>query len=377
MPKTLRVAGVMSGTSLDGVDVALVDITWPANKKPKLEVLATSTTPYSKKLRTRLLAVSNQTCHTRDLANLHYELPELYAQAVEATCLVANISLDSVHLVGCHGQTVYHDGGVATLQLGEPAVLAARLGVDTVANFRAADIAAGGQGAPLVPFFDWLLLTHPKKNRVTLNIGGISNLHALPANAKPEDVLAFDSGPGNMLIDQLAAIASKGKVTYDKNAKLAAKGTPDEKLLNRMLNDPWLLAPPPKSAGREQYGEDFVKKMLATKLPIHDLLATATMFTAATIVVGVQHHLMPRFPVQEVIASGGGVHNPLLMRYLKDLLGPIDLVTSESVGIPADHKEAIAFAVLAAAHALGIHANLPSATGAQRPVLLGQFSPAS
>ncbi len=190
-------------------------------------------------------------------------------------------------------------------------------------------------------------------------------------------MLAFDSGPGNLLIDQLAAIATKGRLSCDKDAKLASRGTPNEKLLNRMLNDPWLLAPPPKSAGREQYGDAFVKKMLATKLPIHDLLATATMFTAATIVVGIQHHLMPRFPVEQIVVSGGGIHNPLLMKYLKELLGPIELLTADEIGIPADHKEAIAFAVLAAAHGLGICANLPAATGAQRPVILGQFSPAS
>jgi anhydro-N-acetylmuramic acid kinase len=365
----------MSGTSLDGIDVAIADITWSSHKngqlkRPQIEVLATSTSPYSKKLRTRILAVSNTTCHTRDLARLHYELPELYAQAVEATCLVANIPLASLHLIGCHGQTVFHEGGTATLQLGEPAILAARLGTETIANFRAADIAAGGQGAPLVPYFDWLLLTHAKRNRVALNIGGIANLHALPAAGQATDVIAFDSGPGNMVLDQLAP-------PYDKNARRASKGTPNQRLLNQLLRDPYYLAPPPKSCGREQFGQAFIAKLRKTNLSTEDLLATATLFTAATIVIGLQHHISPRMEVQEVIASGGGVHNPLLMRFLQELLGPVALTTTDALGIPADHKEAIAFAVLAAAHKLGIPASLPAATGAQRAVILGQTSPAS
>ncbi|MDX2266837.1 MAG: anhydro-N-acetylmuramic acid kinase [Bryobacter sp.] len=369
MPQPLRVAGIMSGTSLDGIDVAIADITWPKGKKPKIELLATSTSPYSKKLRSRLLAVSNTDCHTRDVARLHYELPELYAQAVEATCLVANLPLDSLHLVGCHGQTVYHEGATATLQLGEPSILAARLGTNVVANFRAADIAAGGQGAPLVPFFDWLLLTHPKRHRVALNLGGIANLHLLPANASAGQVLAFDSGPGNMVLDQLAP-------PFDKNARRASRGTPNQKLLNQLLRDPYYLAPPPKSCGREQFGEAFLAKLRKSNLSTEDLLATATLFTAATVVIGIQHHIVPRNPVDEVIASGGGIHNPLLMRFLQELLGPIPLLTTESLGIPTDHKEALAFALLAAAHHYGIPANLPASTGAQRPVLLGQLAPA-
>lgn len=374
MAKKMRVAGIMSGTSLDGIDVAIVELEWPKGKRPVLETIACSTTTYPKKLRERILAVSNANCHSSEIARLHYELPEHYAGAVLSTCEQAEIDPQSLDLVGCHGQTIYHEGPRCTLQIGEAAVLAERLGVETIANFRAADIAAGGQGAPLVPFFDWLMLTHPKANRVALNLGGIANLHGLPAKGKAEEVVAFDSGPGNMVMDQLAAIATKGKLTHDKNAKLASKGTPNEKLLNQLLKDRWFLAPPPKSAGREQYGEAFVKKLLASKLKMEDLLATATMFTAATIVIGISHHLIPRFAVDEVIAAGGGVHNPLLMRYLKELLGPIRLLTTDELGIPADAKEAIAFAVLAAAHKLGYASNLPSATGAARAVSLGQVS---
>jgi anhydro-N-acetylmuramic acid kinase len=376
MAKKLRVAGIMSGTSLDGIDVAIIDLEWAKGKRPVLETIACSTTPYSKKLRERILAVSNAQCHTGEIARLHYELPEHYAGAVQSTCEQASIDLKSLHLVGCHGQTVYHEGQRCSLQLGEPAVIAERLRVETVANFRAADIAAGGHGAPLVPFFDWLMLTHPKANRVALNLGGIANLHGLPAKAKAEDVVAFDSGPGNMVMDQLAAIATEGKQNSDKNARLASKGTPSEKLLNELLKDRWILVPPPKSAGREQYGAAFVKKLQASKLKPEDLLATATMFTAATIVIAISHHLIPRFPVDEVIASGGGVHNPLLMRYLKELLGPIRLLTSDDFGIPADAKEAIAFAVLAAAHKLGYPSNLPAATGARHAVVLGQAAAA-
>ncbi len=376
MAKSLRVAGIMSGTSLDGIDVAIVDIAWPKNKRPQLETIACSTTTYPKRLRERLLAVSNAECQTSEIARLHYELPVHYAGAVLSTCEQAEVDPKTLDLVGCHGQTVYHEGARATLQLGEAAILAERLGVETISNFRAADIAAGGQGAPLVPFFDWLMLTHPKKNRVALNLGGIANVHGLPAGGAAEDVVAFDSGPGNMVIDQLVSLATGGKQRADKNARLASKGLANEKLLNQLLKDKWYLEPPPKSAGREQYGEAFVKKILAAKLTTEDALATATLFTAATVVIAISHHIVPRFPAEEVIASGGGVHNPLLMRYLKEMLGPVKLLSSDEVGIPADGKEAIAFAVLAAAHKLGVPANLPSATGASRAVVLGQSTPA-
>ena len=358
----MRVAGIMSGTSLDGIDVAIVDIDWP-----HLKLVAFASTPYSNKLRERILAVSNANCHTRDIARLHYELGELYAEAVRAT------KVKKIDLVGCHGQTIYHEGQRCTLQIGEGAVIAERLGIETITNFRARDIAAGGHGAPLVPFFDWMALTHPKINRVAINIGGIANVHALPKKAKAKDVFAFDTGPGNMIIDQLATIATKGKSSYDKNGKLGRKGKLNRPLLDELTNQKYFKAKPPKSAGREQYGAALIDKLIATGLPIEDLIATATAFTAVTIAEGIERFIAPKFRVDECLVSGGGVHNPLLMAELQGLLPDSYVHSIDDIGIPADAKEAMAFAYLAAATKLGKPSNLPSSTGARKPVLLGEL----
>lgn len=360
----MRVAGIMSGTSLDGIDVAVVDITWPTLKLVKF-----TTTPYAKALRKRILAVSNTDCHTRDIARLHYELGELYAAAVLAT------GVKGIDLIGCHGQTIYHEGPRCTLQIGEPAIIAERTGIETIANFRARDIAAGGQGAPLVPFFDWMVLTNDQVNRVAINIGGIANVHALPRKAKATDIFAFDTGPGNMVIDQLATIATNGKLAYDRDGKLGRKGSLNRPLLDKLLKDKYFKAPPPKSAGREQYGEAFIRNLIATGLPIVDLIATATAFTAMTIAQGIERFITPRFRVEECLVSGGGVHNPLLMAELQAMLPQSYVHPLDDIGIPSDAKEAMAFAWLAAATKLGKTSNLPSATGARRNVILGSVTP--
>lgn len=361
----MRVAGIMSGTSLDGIDVAIVDIRWP-----KVELVHFHSVPYAKALRQRILAVSNRDCHTRDIARLHYELAEHYAAAVLAT------GIDGIELIGCHGQTIYHEGPRCTLQIGEGAVIAERTGLETITNFRARDVAAGGHGAPLVPFFDWMLLTHKQVNRVAINIGGIANIHVLPKGAKAMDVFAFDTGPGNMVIDQLAAIATKGKQSYDKDAKLGRKGTLNRPLLTRLLKDTYYKKPAPKSAGREQYGTEFIEKLVATGLPIEDLIATATALTATTIAEAIDRFVTPKLQVDECIVSGGGVHNPLLMAELQGLLQQSYVHPIDDIGIPADAKEAIAFAYLAAATKLRKTSNLPGATGAKRDVILGEIHPA-
>jgi anhydro-N-acetylmuramic acid kinase len=367
----LRVAGVMSGTSLDGIDVALVDLDWGRATRPALTFLGALTLPYSKRIRERILGVSNRECHTRELARLHWDLGALYANAIEAACAAARVDPASLHLVGCHGQTIYHEGGRATLQIGEAAVIAERLHVETISNFRAADVAAGGQGAPLVPWFDWLMLTDKKKNRAAVNIGGIGNVHALPANGSAESVFGFDSGPGNMVIDQLVEIATAGKQRYDKDARLARKGHLQADLLDRLLKAPFYRQPPPKSVGREQYGPAFIARLQASGHSIEDLLATATAFTAATISLAIGRFVEPHFAVDECLVSGGGVHNPLLMAYLAAFLPTVQVKSLGEAGIDPDAKEAIAFAVFAAARKLGKPANLPSVTGARRPAMLG------
>ena len=361
----MRVAGIMSGTSLDGIDVAIVDVAWPS-----FELVAFASTPYSAALRKRILAVSNADCHTREIARLHYELGELYAAAVAA------LGVKKIELVGCHGQTIYHEGPRCTFQIGEGAVIAERLGIETITNFRARDVAAGGQGAPLVPFFDWVALTNDQVNRVAINIGGIANVHALPKKAKSTDVFAFDTGPGNMVIDQLAVIATGGRQSYDKDGKLGQKGKLNRALLKRLTADKYFLKAPPKSAGREQYGKALIAKMMKTGLPIEDLIATATAFTAVTIAEGIERFVAPKFKVDECLLSGGGVHNPVLMAELQGLMPGSYVHSISDVGIPADAKEAMAFAYLAAATKLGKPSNLPSATGAKRAVVLGEIHPA-
>jgi len=358
----MRIAGVMSGTSLDGIDVAIVDITGN-----KIQTVAHSTTPYPAATRKRILTASR----VADISRLNFELGELYAKAVSAACRRRKIPLESLNLIGCHGQTIYHEGGVNTFQIGESSVIAERLGIPVVSDFRTRDIAAGGQGAPLVPFADFLLFASTKWNRVALNIGGIANITILPRAAKASEVIAFDTGPGNMVIDQLVAHLKFGKQRFDRNGAIAARGHINRPLLNSLLRGSYYKAKPPKTAGREQYGSGFVERLLAANLPPEDLIATATALTAATIAAGVI-----RFApgTQEVIAAGGGTHNRQLMAQIAAFLPQCRITTTAEFGIDPDAKEAIAFAILA--HRTWKHqtGNLPSATGARRAVILGKIA---
>ncbi len=350
----------MSGTSLDGIDVAVVEM-------PGVKILRFYSVPYPKRIRERLLAISNATAHTAEISRLHFELGELYARSLKHA--------GAIDLIGCHGQTIYHEGGRNTLQLGEAAVIAERTGVPVVANFRARDIAAGGQGAPLVPYADYMLFRHPRRTRVALNIGGIANITVIPAGAKPGQVIAFDTGPGNMVMDALAQAATGGRLRFDRGGRIAARGKLDRKLLDELLRDPYYRRRHPKSAGREQYGQEFVARLLGSGKPVEDLLATATALTAVTIALGINRTLPAPAAKVDLIASGGGVHNAQLMAQLAALLPGVTVATSRDFGIDPDAKEAIAFALLAYATWGGRPSNVPSATGARRSVLLGSVTP--
>ncbi len=349
----MRVAGLISGTSADGIDVAVVDI------NDRIQVVATKTISYPPEVREAILSVPD----VPTVSRLNFLLGELFAEAV-AQC---GVPLDTIHLIGSHGQTIFHEGEpidylgrkiASTLQIGEPSVIAARTGIETIADFRPADIAAGGKGAPLVPFLDYQLFRHPEMARIALNIGGIANITVIPANAKPEDVLAFDTGPGNMLIDALVP-------PFDRDGERARAGRVNAPLLERLLADPYYQRQPPKSCGREQYGADFVR---STSIDV----TTATELTAQTIA-----HAITRYPAtHEVIVSGGGAHNRYLMERLRALIKP-RVTTSAEFGINADTKEAILFAVLAYQTHQRRAGNLPSATGARKPVILGKISPHS
>lgn len=378
----MRVAGLMSGTSLDGIDVAIVEITGRGWSK-RVRTLAFRTVPYPERVRQAILSVSNAPAHTGKISRLNFLLGELYAEALIGTARRARIRLDSIELIGSHGQTIFHEGApvsflgrkiASTLQIGEAAVLAERTGIPVVADFRPRDIAAGGRGAPLVPYVDYLLFRHPRRGRVLLNIGGIANITAIPPGARPDQVVAFDTGPGNMVVDALARHYTKGRWKFDRDGRLATRGRVNRDLLDRLLRHPYFRQRPPKSAGREQYGREFVEELLATGLPVLDLIATATAFTAAAVALGIERFVRPRMPVDELIVSGGGVHNPRIMAQLAAFLPGVRVASSADYGIHPDAKEAIAFAVLAGETWGRRPANLPSATGARRPVVLGKIT---
>lgn len=356
----MRVAGIMSGTSLDGIDVAIVDISGK-----RIETVAHSTVAYSTALRQRILKASTPA----EISRLNFELGELYAKAVVAVCKRAGVPLASIELVGSHGQTIHHEGGGPTpntLQIGEASVIAERLGVPVVSDFRTRDIAAGGQGAPLVPFVDILLFSGAKLKRVALNIGGIANITVIPSG------VAFDTGPGNMVIDQLTERITGGKRRFDRDGAIAAKGHIDRPLLNSLLADPYYQAKPPKTAGREQYGSPFVERLISTGLRLEDLIATATALTAATIAAGVTQFAPG---TSELVASGGGTHNRRLMAQIAAFLPDCRITTTAEFGIHPDAKEAIAFAILAHRTWRRRPGNLPRATGARKSVILGKISP--
>jgi anhydro-N-acetylmuramic acid kinase len=355
----------MSGTSLDGIDVAVVEI-----RGRRVKTVGFQSTPYPAEVREAILAVSNATTTTAAISRLNYRLAELYARAVGR----AIGRYGPVELIGCHGQTVYHEGARNTLQLGEAAVLAERTGLPVVSNFRARDIAAGGQGAPLVPFADYLLFRDRRRTRIALNIGGIANITAIPPGAPPDNVVAFDTGPGNMVIDALAREYSRGRLTCDLGGKIAASARLNKPLLEDLARDPYYRRSPPKSAGREQFGAEFVERLKRSGRPLEELIATATVLTAVTVAMGVRQVLAAGTPA-DLIVSGGGVHNPQIMAHLASLLPEVTIASSADYGIDPDAKEAIAFALLAHETWRGRPSNLPSATGARRAVVLGTITP--
>ena len=379
----MRVAGIMSGTSLDGIDVAIIDISG-SGYKAKINVLTSHSIPYPRKVREALLGISNANTHTSDISRLNFLLGELYAEAVEETAERGDIPLGSIKLIGCHGQTIYHEGQNApylgkkvasTLQIGESSVISERTGISVISNFRERDMAAGGKGAPLVPYLDYLLLRSRGRGRVAVNIGGIANLTAIPPNSSTDKLIAFDTGPGNMVIDQLVSRITLGRQTFDRDGAIAASGNADPKLLNKLLRDKYLRAKPPKTAGREQYGAEFVTKLLDTELSTEDLIATATALTAESVALGIRNFVMPEMRIDEIFVSGGGVHNPTLMGLLRKAMDPIPVLETSEAGLDVDAKEAVAFAVLAYETAHQRPSNVPPATGARRSVVLGKITP--
>ena len=403
------VAGVMSGTSADGIDVALVRLenspskahrrTRPDRRRENpahtsFELLGHAAFPYPASVRDSVLKSMNAQCTSvADLARLNFLLAELFADAVVTAQKKLRLKAD---LVGCHGQTIYHQGEAApflgrklavTWQIGEGAVLAVRLGVPVVSDFRPADMAAGGKGAPLVPYLDYLLYRDNGIGRIALNIGGIANVTAIPASATPDDVIAFDTGPGNMVID---AMTQKlfGR-PYDRNGRIAAAGRVLDGPVSHFLRLSFFRREPPKTAGREEFGREFAERFWqeatttsrearghAPRVEKADVIRTATVLTARSICDAVRRYVLPRGSFSELIASGGGAKNPTLMASLANEAGPLGLRlhSADEFGIPSDAKEAVAFAVLAFETWNRRPSNVPSATGARQPAVLGKVS---
>ncbi len=370
-----RIVGLISGTSADGIDTALVELDG-AGETTRVRLLEFATRPYPTPLRARVLGAKDAVA--AELVELHYEVGEEFARAALAVIEPARRRGLAVHLIGSHGQTARHhprgeapDGHAATLQIGEPAVLAERTGLPVVADFRPRDVAAGGEGAPLVPLVNWLLFRAPGRTRGCLNIGGIANVTVL--GDRLEEVQAFDLGPGNMPLDALVTAWTDGAETFDRDGRRAAAGRVDADLVKELLAHPFFAAPPPKSTGREAFGVEFVRPLLGRFAGREaDLLRSLTRFVAESIADGIRRH--GRRPVDEVVVSGGGASNGLLMADLRERLAPVGVRSLAELGLDPDAKEAVAFAVLANETLFGRPGNVPGATGARGPRVLGKIT---
>lgn len=378
--------GLMSGTSADGIDAALVELDLSARSR-RCELRAFVSQPYPEKVRRDVFRLFDQEASSTPLlCRTNYVLGELFAKAALAVAAEGGIAIDAVDFIASHGQTVWHQPepqsveGIrtrSTLQIAEPAVIAERTGCTVVANFRARDMAAGGQGAPLVPYGDFLLLTDADRPRIAQNIGGIANLTYLPPAATPEQVIAFDTGPGNAIIDVAINVQTQGHWQYDRDGVRAASGEAamNHYLLEMLLKHEYLELPPPKSTGRELFGARWAEGLLYRRGRDDAMIAVFTRFVVESIADAYERWLPPLTPETEIILSGGGARNPTLVRWFKERVKPAVVRLSDELGLPSDAKEAMLFAVLGAETLRGRPGNLPSATGASRPVVLGQIIP--
>ncbi|MXX50343.1 MAG: anhydro-N-acetylmuramic acid kinase [Chloroflexi bacterium] len=377
------IAGLMSGTSADGIDIAICSIRGQPGSL-SAELISGATYPYARDMRERILLCCDPSQSSAPaITNLHVELAEVFAQCLLRQLEVAGMAAASVDLIASHGQTIWHHvlptGGVsASLQIGEAAVIAQRTGITTLSNFRARDIALGGQGAPLTSYVDWLLLRHPSRWRAIQNIGGMGNVTFLPPLSDDDsEPIAFDTGPGNALLDMAVAQLTAGAQTYDRDGKLAEQGRLNEEWLDELLAHPYYQRAYPKTTGRETFGSaaarEIVAAALARGLDSADIIATLTALTASNIADAYQRFAPA--PIAEVILGGGGRRNPVMVGMLRQLLQPATILTHEDIGMDSDFKEALVFAVLAHETWHGRTATLPALTGTKQASLLGQITP--
>ena len=378
----MYIAGVMSGTSLVGIDVALVRIEG-SGVDSKVKLIHFTTVPFCNDIKSEIQqALSIENSNVQLICSLNFKLGLCFANAVKEVCKEANFSLEQLDLIGSHGQTIYHqpkpEGNMiaSTLQIGEPAVIAYDTNTTVISNFRTMDMAAGGQGAPLVPYSEVILYRDPSKNRLLQNIGGIGNVTVIPSQKSDQNVIAFDTGPGNMIIDEVCQRLFQ--LPYDQNGEIAEQGEVVDEILTYCMNHPFLKMNPPKSTGREQFGEEFVSQLLKRyeKYSKENILTTVTMFTASSIVYHYKEFILPYYEIAEVILGGGGSYNDTLVemiRYgLKD--EKCTIFIQEDIGYSSEAKEAIAFAILANETYHRNPSNVPSATGAKKSVVLGNVT---
>ncbi|OSX98804.1 anhydro-N-acetylmuramic acid kinase AnmK [Bacillus nitratireducens] len=375
----MYIAGIMSGTSLDGIDVALVHIEG-SGVDSKVELIHFTTVPFCNDIKNEIQqSLSLENSNVQLICSLNFKLGLCFANAVKEVCKESNISLEKLDLIGSHGQTIYHqpkqDGNMipSTLQIGEPAVIAYETNTTVISNFRTMDMAAGGQGAPLVSYSEVILYRHQTKNRLLQNIGGIGNVTVIPSKVSNKSVIAFDTGPGNMVIDDVCQRLFQ--LPYDQNGWIAKQGVVVDEILTYCTNHPFLKMNPPKSTGREQFGEEFVSELLKRfeKHGKENLLTTVTMFTASSIVHHYKKFILPYYEIDEVILGGGGSYNDTLVEMIRKGLKEekCAIFIQEDIGYSSEAKEAIAFAILANETHHRNPNNVPSATGAKKSVVLG------
>lgn len=381
-----KVIGLMSGTSLDGIDAALVNINTD-NKGLDIELIDFMSFDYEKEFRQKILKTTDlNKSSVKDVAQLNIGLAEKFSEAVFSLLKKSELTPAEVDLIASHGQTIYHNvedkEGISTLQVGSASFIAERTGITTVYNFRMRDLAAGGEGAPLVPYTDYLIYSSQNKNRVLQNIGGIANYSYLAADGEIDDVIGSDNGPGNMIIDNAVNILTNGRMDFDKDGKMAEKGDISKELLAEMMNHPFIKKQVPKSTGRADFGKEYAKKIIkkAKKMNLskNDIISTVTSFTALAIIDSYQKYLPSN--IDEIIIGGGGSYNPYLLNKIKEykdekLRKDIKILRQEDLGYSSEAKEAMAFAILGYQTMKGKNNNVPGATGAKRKVVLGEIVP--
>ena len=384
-----RVVGLMSGTSVDGIDAALVEI-GGTDEAPEVRLVAFEDRPWPEEVRRQIFPLFRPETATVDkIGYMNFLMGEIYAQSVVSVVEKAGLTLADIDLIGSHGQTIWHGPEVCdkagfpvifTVQIGEGSVIAARTGVPTVSDFRVADMAVGGQGAPLVPFSEYLLYRRPGETILLQNIGGIGNMTVLPGDEGPEAVYAFDTGPGNMIIDAVVSALTGGEKTYDAGGAMASEGKVDQELLAMLQQDPYYSMPLPKTTGRELFGVQYVEKILDYRrehgLSDADLLSTVTDLTAWSIVDAYARYVLPKRQATELVVGGGGSYNATLLGFMRERFAPygVKVRTQEDLGWSSDAKEAVAFAIMADCCVREKPNVLPSVTGARAAAIMGKIS---